>query len=1230
MSKFRNKDIVLTWGDKLTVTTSGGQEQHIYVDNAGNLKLDGFIIPTSASDITIAHIHNATHPVVDDLQEILDNQGSTGWTGGGIISAGVNSFSVTSGTGFIRTSNTFNAPLKSFTFPATAGVPISAGQDYNIFVDYNNGDPRVITKTGNYITNENTEFHLGVVVNENGLISVGSNPDDINNGVMRTLTRFLYTEKIKRVSGLVISESGDGNRDINITAGMAYAKLNQVYIPSIATSAGDEIFTYYKDGSGGWNMVSGATQWPNTQYDDGSGTLADMTDGYYGCLFFYIDGEENLNMIYGQDEYLKSADAEQEQPLLSSEIPAKLQRMAYHIGRIIYQKSASAATEVNTVYDVTVYQNLQGSDHGNLVGLLDDDHPQYLNIEGTRGTQQISGAVGFYDNVTISGALIGNGPQSRLLIDDDCLITGSLNVSGGIGNVFGYIDFDPTAGTPPSAEGRVWWNFTDHTLNVHTNTETIIQVGQENVLQVINPMNSTISNGSPVWVVGVAEDESGILRPKVKPTIASSHNQAHRTVAVTTMDIPSSGVGFVTVWGMVRDFDTSAFNTGDIIWVSPTVSGGLTTTKPTPPDHAIRVGMIFSSHPTTGAMQSKIGVNIGESYDLHDITDNVPSATGQIMVWDNSAGYYKVPKNPTLNSMTVHDSIPSASVAWGEVTTFSVSSNIHIQGNQHQLSQAIKSTVNLNPSATTAALANYYAVDGQVLVPATNSEDLSEFTNLVAVRGIAEHKGTGDSRYMTGGSFTGTIAGSGDTYGATGASNSASFLGSGNVSDSIVACNNNATGYPKSPSATVNEILGSRNVAGLLTVGATMAASANLIQGAMCRYEVQGIDSGTAHAVKVQNLYLSQGSVGGGSAKDVYQLYIQEPTLGNNSNYSIYSVGGINYFGGNIATAGNLSVSGSANIVGDLNVIGTINVTGGIVNESHAPHGELYLDLFGLTIPMSAANTGSSTTGVLSAAYVIDGNYYQVEDSPGAPYVTMFQFTGLTGIPRKLEIIGRYQGSGAHNKVAEAYNWTNSTWETFTGATDDMTSQTTDSSYSFNFTDTGGTLSSPPSGYVSAGECRVRINHTSNGTAGQYMYFDSVSVVFESLSLTSSAQHYGLISPEVSAGHTESVTVSADGGGFVIQEAGHYLCHLTTSFQGSPNVVYAGELWKNGSELTRGNSSNKVAFFRRLGALGDVGSASFIGFAHCNVGDTLQVKFKANEPNAWLSFAAYNFTIHKI
>ena len=172
-------------------------------------------------------------------------------------------------------------------------------------------------------------------------------------------------------------------------------------------------------------------------------------------------------------------------------------------------------------------------------------------------------------------------------------LTGVINETG----PFDSILFN-TNPSYTNEEGRIGWNDTDKTLNLGMDYGVIQQIGQETYARVGNTTGSTIPNGT---VVGFAGATSNALL--VEPYLANGTDPSLYILGVMTHDLPDSGdKGYCTVWGFVRDLDTSAFSPGDILYASPSTAGALTNVKPTAPNNVIPIAACITSHATTGVI----------------------------------------------------------------------------------------------------------------------------------------------------------------------------------------------------------------------------------------------------------------------------------------------------------------------------------------------------------------------------------------------------------------------------------------------------------------------------------------------------------------------------------------------------------------------------------------------------------------------------------------------------
>lgn len=331
-------------------------------------------------DVTMERIAGSTYSTVQHMQDIFHSSGLS--SGGVIADAGSGQITVTAGTGFIRATDDALDVLKYFDFGNLTATTIPVSSTRYIGVEYNAGSPQVVIKTTDTWDN-NTEFRLGTVSRESGTtihISAAAHQVGDHAGLMIERARQLAPlARDNKSGGLIISETG--TRNVAVTAGALWEGLQRISIGAVDTSGVDTMIRLYRDGVGGFTQETAQTQWNNTQYDDGSGTLATMTNNRYAAHYFYIGVDGDLYMMYGRAEYATLAQA-QEDPNPAT-VPSWFQDHAKLIGRIIFQKSAASASEVESAFD-TSFSPGAITDHGTLAGLGDDDHTQYVLGAGTR------------------------------------------------------------------------------------------------------------------------------------------------------------------------------------------------------------------------------------------------------------------------------------------------------------------------------------------------------------------------------------------------------------------------------------------------------------------------------------------------------------------------------------------------------------------------------------------------------------------------------------------------------------------------------------------------------------------------------------------------------------------------------------------------------------------------------------------------------------------------------
>ena len=155
----------------------------------------------------------------------------------------------------------------------------------------------------------------------------------------------------------------------------------------------------------------------------------------------------------------------------------------------------------------------------------------------------------------------------------------------------GFIRLDTSITSHPTGQGTMYWDQDEETVAIILNGSTT-KVGEDIFFQVKNQSGATIPKGTAVRFDGVV-GASG--RINIVPFLANGSNPSIYFLGVTYEAIADGADGKALFNGKIRGVNTSAFAVGDILYASPTVAGGFTTTKPVAPNNIISVAAVLSS-----------------------------------------------------------------------------------------------------------------------------------------------------------------------------------------------------------------------------------------------------------------------------------------------------------------------------------------------------------------------------------------------------------------------------------------------------------------------------------------------------------------------------------------------------------------------------------------------------------------------------------------------------------
>jgi len=205
-------------------------------------------------------------------------------------------------------------------------------------------------------------------------LHIQTSPNFAYRQINRNFERIASTQRYARESGLD-GLAVDGSLNITSNTGRAWATFTPFDILAIS-SVTTWFFCHHE-----------STLWVNTyhantpvidnlQYDDGT-DLAALTAGYWTINYLYrgIENQDHLYIVLGDAEYATSDLAKASSTIAS--LPELITSHAMLIGRVIVQKSATTGIICESAFD-TIYAGSSAiTHHGDLVGLLDDDHTQY-------------------------------------------------------------------------------------------------------------------------------------------------------------------------------------------------------------------------------------------------------------------------------------------------------------------------------------------------------------------------------------------------------------------------------------------------------------------------------------------------------------------------------------------------------------------------------------------------------------------------------------------------------------------------------------------------------------------------------------------------------------------------------------------------------------------------------------------------------------------------------------
>lgn len=406
------------------------------IDDASPLAV--FLVdPVEGEIVTEGHTQwGPTFALATDLYYLLNQGWNTGLMNGGELLATSTSslvITATAGVGYVMVPTPL--PLHvSFVSWDTPSIVLPALTESFIFIDQNG-----VLQSSPAEPSREFAILLGKAYTTNaGVLFTQEFPTDANHTGGRLSSAIENSFGVVYVSGSLVS-STTANQ-LNVTTG-DYVFGTHQYSPSGGSPI--SFSTWMLSGGGGY-MLSDLTN-PITnivdtlKWDTGTGLLSFIPTGSVTKHVLYIAGDdiyEHYLLQYGQQLFDSVENAQRgpipPQPSIWTGDIAKIAALIVGPSGALLTKSITSTGVIYSIQDLRPLPSYTGTTvsgvtvHGDLAGLLADNHPQYLLVNGTRamtGDLNMNGNNIIMNNGLVDGVLVHQHGSRHLPLGADPITT---------------------------------------------------------------------------------------------------------------------------------------------------------------------------------------------------------------------------------------------------------------------------------------------------------------------------------------------------------------------------------------------------------------------------------------------------------------------------------------------------------------------------------------------------------------------------------------------------------------------------------------------------------------------------------------------------------------------------------------------------------------------------------------------------------------------------------------
>ena len=434
---------------------------------------------------------------------------------------------ISDGTVTIRSSDSPVGDLYVAPVSAISNLSLTNNSGNYIYVDYNSGNPIIdVTTDGASIrNNENDKFELYEVYRSGTSLHITKHFQKGANALRSLQIKSYELARVERANaegGLILGETG--TRNVTVTSGKIWVKLTTTLISAFDSSGSDRFSFFYSDGGGGFNEITGQSQWDNDRYNN-SGTLTSLIVNRYSFQDVYLETDGDVDLIYAENQYVSLSAAENASRVNTPDI---LDDHAIYVGRIVFRKGDITAQSILSPFTGFMPQGTSVTNHNNLSNLGWSAAGHTGSVSSFAGFDSSGLATTYLENLyakltdlswDTTSNVTSNSPGT-LATDDFVFGSSQLNDDGNADHDERII-FDKSSGYFAAGEAQsTQWN---------TRGENGINLGYNNSVTgdygaAIGAINS--ASGSSSTALGLASTASGFYGFAAGSNVTASDSSA--------------------------------------------------------------------------------------------------------------------------------------------------------------------------------------------------------------------------------------------------------------------------------------------------------------------------------------------------------------------------------------------------------------------------------------------------------------------------------------------------------------------------------------------------------------------------------------------------------------------------------------------------------------------------------------------------------------------------------